>query len=546
MTFQVTQKVGDAQFTGYRDFFAWKFRGIRFAPTPQRFEYSTTLRNAKGPISALKAGPDCLQRNVSESSEDCLFLNIWTPTLPSTHSTHATSKKSLKPVLVYIYGGAFVTGSGKNPNMDQTNIASRGDVVAVSINHRLGNLGMIAFNDGVHRGNIAINDQISALKWVAENIAAFGGDPDRVTIAGESSGAVSVRCLIASPEARGLFAGAIQHSDAMGGLLAPLGRFWTVEQSYAVFTKTLLNIVNCTGVEDEVACLRTIPAEVLASVDRDTAEAKVPVVDGKYLTTPYLHLDGSVAGAKDIALLTGVVRDEFASLEYLHQVPWPFITYKAWSDLLDGVKDFFQIDPEVIRANLPLWGITQESNGLEIFNATVKIITANSYTCLDRAKAYSAAKNAAFKKVYSFNAHRTYSPPVQPSVCYATITPDHPFGDPSLDYYRCHGGTQATMFGTYERIGLPDRDGLDLGFSQLFVDYMSSFVHSGNPNPDKRYLAIRGYDNTLAEVRAVGEWKEVDASSPEWMILEPKGYMAPFGEEKLCAVLGQPLNAWEA
>ncbi|KAH7322392.1 camp-regulated D2 protein [Stachybotrys elegans] len=541
--YQITQQVGDSQMTGYRDFFAWKFRGIRYAPTPKRFEYSTTLRNASGPISALKAGADCLQPNSIDSSDDCLFLNIWTPYLPSK----MPSKTALKPVLFYIYGGNFVDGSGKNPYLDMTNMASRGDVVAVSINHRAGNFGMMVFNDGVHTGNLALNDQISALTWVAENIAAFGGDPDRVTIAGESSGAVSVRHLMSSPKAQGLYAGALLQSDGNGGLLQPFGILWSMEQSYNFFTKTVLNLVGCQDAEDEVACLRSVPGQQLANLDLDTAISKYLVLDGKFLVTPTFPLDGSGPRyAKDIPLLAGVTRDEAGLFSFLHQIPWPAINFDYWKIILNENQAFFRVDPNAILNNLPLFGISPESTGEELYNATVSILTLNMYTCLDRAQTYSGAKNHVFEKVYFFNFHRTYSPPPNNTpYCSAPPTAEHPFGDPTAEYYRCHGGSQVTMFGNYKRVGLPDRDGLDQDFSQLIVDYFSSFVRTGDPNMDDAYLIARGYDSTLVQLHEVGKWDKVNPEKPEWMILEWDGFMAPFGDSEKCSVLGQPLNYWE-
>ncbi|CRK19728.1 hypothetical protein BN1708_000393 [Verticillium longisporum] len=542
-SFQVTQKVGDAQFTGYRDFYTWKFRGVRYAPTAQRFDYSTTLR-PKGSISALTAGADCLQHNAPESSDDCLFLNIWTTSLPASTGGRTQAKPALKPVLVYIHGGGYVEGSGKNGNLDLTNIASRGDIVAVSINYRLGNTGMIAFNDGIHKGNIALGDQISALKWVAENIAAFGGDPDRVTISGESAGAMSVRNLLTSPEARGLYAGALLQSDGQGGPFQVTAKFATVDVSYKTFTQPILEAVNCNGTEDEVACLRNVPAQQLANLP---VTANAPVIDGKILRTPFLALDGSGPRyARDVPVLTGVTRDEAAIFIPLLQIDWSTLDFPTWTGLLYAARSVLGIDPDAILANLLLWGVDPSSTGEQLFNATTEILTLNWFTCLDRATAYAGTKNGAFAKTYAFNFYRTYSPTTYTTnECSAAVTPAHPLGGPSQEYFRCHGGSQLTMFGNYRRVGLGDRDGRDQDFSRLVLDYWASFVRSGDPNPAESFLAARGYNSTLAEVKKSGEWKEVDPEAPEWMILEADSYMAPFGDADKCAVLGQPLNYWE-
>ena len=139
-------------------------------------------------------------------SEDCLFLNVW-----------AKQGASNAPVMVWIHGGALTTGSGSEPMYDGTKLAERG-VVVVSINYRLGVLGYLAHpllsaeSNGNISGNYGLLDQIEALRWVKRNIAAFGGDPSNVTIAGESAGGLSVMYLMASPPARGLFHKAIAQS----------------------------------------------------------------------------------------------------------------------------------------------------------------------------------------------------------------------------------------------------------------------------------------------------------------------------------------------
>lgn len=138
-------------------------------------------------------------------AEDCLFANVWT----AERRDHGPAR----PVLVYIHGGAYTSGSGTVPIYDGTNLARQG-VVVVTINYRLGALGFLAHPElsaerGGTSGNYAIQDQIAALRWLRDNIAAFGGDPNKVTIAGQSAGGGSVLALLASPEARGLFHAAI-------------------------------------------------------------------------------------------------------------------------------------------------------------------------------------------------------------------------------------------------------------------------------------------------------------------------------------------------
>ena len=187
-----------------------KFLGIRYAAPPidaLRWHEPRPPIPWAGVREAKAFGPACLQTvgavsdlRVTEQSEDCLFLNVWTPTL---------DRGARRPVMVWIHGGGNLGGAGSEAISDGTRLAARGAVV-VSFNYRLGAFGFLfhpAFG-----GNFAVQDQVAALRWVGENIVAFGGDPDRVTIFGQSAGAVAVRSLLSCPAAEGLFHRAILQS----------------------------------------------------------------------------------------------------------------------------------------------------------------------------------------------------------------------------------------------------------------------------------------------------------------------------------------------
>src|SRR5580765_4580068 len=147
-------------------------------------------------------------------SEDCLYLNVW---------TNASSPNDKRPVMVWIYGGGFTGGSGGMAWYDGENLAAKGAVI-VTINYRLGSLGFFAHPDLAKEaghpgsGNYGMMDAIAALQWVKRNIAAFGGDPNKVTVAGESAGAIMVGALVGSPQAKGLFKRAIAESGGWMGL----------------------------------------------------------------------------------------------------------------------------------------------------------------------------------------------------------------------------------------------------------------------------------------------------------------------------------------
>ncbi len=202
------------------------FRGVPFAEPPVgelRWRPPQALKKWKGVRQAKQFGPRCMQAPVfgdmnfrsDRMSEDCLYLNVWTP---------AKSDKERLPVLVYFYGGGFVAGSGDEPRYDGESMARLG-VVSVTVNYRLGVFGFFAHpeltKESPHKasGNYALMDQAAALGWVRENISAFGGDPGKVTIAGESAGSVSVSALMASPLSKNLIAGAIGESGAITGTL---------------------------------------------------------------------------------------------------------------------------------------------------------------------------------------------------------------------------------------------------------------------------------------------------------------------------------------
>ncbi len=205
------------------------FKGIPFAQPPVgdlRWREPQPVKNWTGVRNADEFGPRCMQRTSPGAdywfrsngmSEDCLYLNVWTP---------AKSGDERLPVLVYIFGGGFQNGDGSEPRYDGESMARRG-MVAVSVNYRTNIFGFFVYpeltKESPHRaaGNYGLLDQVAALQWVQRNIAAFGGDPKHVTIAGESAGSISVSALMASPLSRNLMAAAIGESGAAFSSLPP-------------------------------------------------------------------------------------------------------------------------------------------------------------------------------------------------------------------------------------------------------------------------------------------------------------------------------------
>src|SRR6266542_6886120 len=221
------------------------FKGIPFGEPPigdYRWKPPQPVKNWQGVRKADKFGPRCMQRPIfgdmnfrsNGMSEDCLYLNVWTP---------AKSGNEKLPVLVYFFGGGFVAGDGSEGRYDGESMAKKG-IVAITVNYRLGVFGFFAHPELTKEspqrasGNYALFDQHAALKWAQQNIAAFGGDPKRVTIAGESAGSVSVSAQMASPLSKNLIAGAIGESGSLLGALPPIP-LNQAEQNGIQFAKTV-------------------------------------------------------------------------------------------------------------------------------------------------------------------------------------------------------------------------------------------------------------------------------------------------------------------
>lgn len=203
------------------------FRGVRYGSdtAPRRFALAIAPTPLREVADATRFGLAAPQTRADEpTGEDCLFLNIWTPALD----------RGRRPVLVYLHGGAHAHGSGSDPLTDGTNLARRGDVVVVTLNHRLAGLGyayLAALGGPAESGNVGNLDIVLALRWIRANIAAFGGDPDRVLLFGQSGGGAKVVTLMAMAEARPLFHRAMtmsgQHVTAAGPRNATLrARAW--------------------------------------------------------------------------------------------------------------------------------------------------------------------------------------------------------------------------------------------------------------------------------------------------------------------------------
>jgi para-nitrobenzyl esterase len=295
----------------------WAYRGIPYAAPPTgalRFRPPAPphdwngLRDATrfGPMAPQGVGPleAMLGATRFPQSEDCLSLNVATP----------SADDGGRPVLVWIHGGGFQTGSGSIPWYHGTTLARRADVVVVSINYRLGALGFSQLagtsvgDDRPGSGNLGLLDQVAALQWVQDNIENFGGDPGNVTIFGESAGGMSVGVLLGMPAARGLFHRAIAQSGACQGLASAEDAAATAERLIAEVggPDALLRA----PAEDVVAAQSRVAKSVRFSLGTGQILPFTPVLDGDVF--PVHPLDAVRGGsAADVDLIAGTNAHEF-------------------------------------------------------------------------------------------------------------------------------------------------------------------------------------------------------------------------------------------
>jgi para-nitrobenzyl esterase len=287
------------------------FKGVPFGEPPVgdlRWKPPQPVKNWQGARKADKFGPRCMQRPIfgdmnfrsNGMSEDCLYLNVWTP---------AKSANAKLPVLVYFFGGGFMAGDGSEGRYDGESMAKKG-IVAITVSYRLGVFGFFAHPELTKEspnkasGNYALFDMHAALKWVQQNIAAFGGDPKRVTIAGESAGSIAVSAQMASPLSKNLIAGAIGESGSILGALSAV----PLADGEQAGVKFAANIGK--GDSPSLTDLRAIPAEQLLEATAKPGLPRFgPVVDGYFFPKSPFEIFAAGEQAR-VPLLAGVNSEE--------------------------------------------------------------------------------------------------------------------------------------------------------------------------------------------------------------------------------------------
>lgn len=431
------------------------FLGLPFAEPPignLRFRPPIAIDSWGDPIDASAFGPACPQPVdpgqilYQNQSEDCLTLNVWTP----------SADDGKRPVMVWVHGGGWIYEGTEDPLYDGAKLAARGDLVVVSMEYRLGVFGFSHFEEIEGSGNAGLLDQKLALQWVQDHIAEFGGDPDNVTLFGESAGAMSVTALMAMPSAEGLFHKAIAQSGA-GGTAR--------EAAYATaVSEKLLASAGVTGV-DELVDLST--AEVLAAQDLLIEDAFLSdllfgtVVDGNVVPEPPIHAiaEGS---ASNVPLLTGTTKDEtrlwIVYVDLLAKIPLDVVLTFIPSGAR-AIPEGKRVDDVIAlyESNRPgaTPGMITHAAGTDIFFRlpAIRLVEAQR----------THQPNNVF--VYRFD----WPPP-------APAYPQYDLGSP-------HGTDLAFTFGTPEGwIEIYGTNGIPEQLRDQVMDAWIAFANTGNPN----------------------------------------------------------------
>jgi para-nitrobenzyl esterase len=427
------------------------FAGIPYAAPPVgplRWQPPAPAPPWQGVRDATRLGPRCIQDPGGDpefgrqSDEDCLTLNVWTP--PATGEP--------RPVMVWIHGGAFINGSGGM--YDARWLAERGDIVVVTINYRLGALGFLAhpaLGPAGDVGNYGLADQQAALRWVRDNIANFGGDPGKVTVAGESAGGMSVCDHLVAPDSAGLFRAALIMS-------APC----QAQATLPAAEKTGLDYaaeVGCGDRESAAQCLRALPVDKLRKpvwnyrIGDDKLSG--PVTGTKAL--PVDPITGFADGrAARVPVLIGTTRDEFTLFIALqHLGLGRDLTAEQYPQEL---RDTFGSDADAVEAHYPL------SRYDSVPLAYSAAVTDGVFACVSDRMADVLARN---EPVYAYEFNDRDAPVPDPfRQLPFPVGASHSL---ELRYLFDVGGTP------------PPLDAAQQALSEQMIDYWSRFVTTGSP-----------------------------------------------------------------
>ncbi len=483
------------------------FKGIPYAAPPVgdlRWMPPQPVKPWAGVLTTDKFSPTAMQ-NASmmdglfggspwPASEDCLYLNVWTPGLDN--------KK--RPVMVWLHGGAFVIGSGSQPIYVSDRLARRGDVVVVTVNYRLGALGFLNLKEVTNgaipaTGNEGLLDQIAALEWVRDNIAAFGGNPENVTIFGESAGGMSVGALLGLPRAKGLFHKAIPQS---GACHTAATKAQAARASEAVLAASGLSKPDELRNAEAKTFMRAQAQLALNKVPGHTAQEIGgmpfrPAIDGEIMKE--LPIDAVRKGAsKGVPVMTGCTTEEWKLFGAMEKA----ITGLTEESMPQRLKFTLPgIDPEALlapyREALPARGEAVTPANLFMAVQTDRIFTTPALRLLE---AHAGNGNPAFAYLFDWKS------PLMNGV----------FG-------ACHALELGYVFGTYNLPGADKFSGSGPAADALaaaMMDAWTAFARTGDPgwapyDPGKRITMGFGAECRLVndpEPGARQAWEKIPDS----------------------------------
>ena len=461
-----------------------KYLGIPFAKPPVgelRWKAPQDLDNWSGVKETMKFGPRAVQAPVfgdmdfksDGMSEDCLYLNVWTPADRNT--------KDL-PVLVYFYGGGFVAGDGSEPRYNGEAMAQKG-IVVVTVNYRLAVFGFLAHPDLSAEapynasGNYGLMDQTASLKWVQENIAAFGGDPGKVTIAGESAGSISVSYQMASPLAKGLIDGAIGESGAgINPTLAPTTLAEAEKQGAEFATKAGY---------PSIKELRALSTKDVYDIYNESKRFGFPVVlDGYFLPKTLPEIFEAKEQAM-VPLLAGWNSAEIPGMAFMQGQPY---TKEAF---IAKVKETYPTDfEEVLRLHPHADPKEVERSATDL--AADRFIAYSTWKWLDLHSKNS--DQPVYRYLYS-----KLRPPLKDANLTAGLAGGTIEGGPKAP--EAIGAPHACeieyAMGNLHLVDVFDWTKDDYKVSTTFMNYFANFIKTGNPNGDGQpeWKVVKSTDN---------------------------------------------------
>lgn len=494
-----------------------KYLGVPFAKPPVgelRWVAPQALDKWEGVRPAKQFGPRAVQAPVFGDmrfrsdgiSEDCLYLNVWTP---------ATRNTKNLPVLVYFYGGGFVAGDGSEPRYDGESMAEKG-IVTVTVNYRLNIFGFFAHPELSAEapykasGNYGLLDQTAALQWVQKNIAAFGGDPNKVTIAGESAGSISVSLQMASPLAKNLIAGAIGESGASIHPTLPPTSLAEAEQIGADFAQK--------AGYPKLADLRKASTREIYEIYTESKRFGFPVVvDGYFLpeTLPDLFGKGKQA---QVPLLLGWNSAEIPGMAFMQGQPYTEQAYLA------KVKENY---PDNHAAVLKLYphGSTKEIEISATALASDRFIAYSTWKWFDLHRRNS--QQAVYRYLYSKLRPALVDPTLASGLAGGTMkkdanAPEMPkaIGAPhACEIEYCMGNLHLV----HEYAWTSD----DYKVSETMQNYFANFIKTGNPNGEglPKWPVVKGGDPMPAVMIIDTESRAINAKKDARYELLDKTYL---------------------